>query len=106
MKPTKRGSNFVHVGVDVKLLPVPGKASLWGTREPRIRHNDRQTPMAAYWRALKMNSLLNMALPWRIQDQHGLPELQKRIARAAVRTNKLTPTLDEIYERVVYKKED
>jgi len=106
MKPTKRGSNFVHVGVDVKLLPVPGKASLWGTIEPRIRHNDRQSPMAAYWRALKMNSLLNMALPWRIQDQHGLPELQKRIARAAVRTNKLTPTLDEIYEGMVYKKED
>ena len=103
---TRRGSNFVHVGIDVKLFPVPGKLSLWGGREPRIRHNGRKSPMAAYWKAIKMNCLLNMPLPWRIKDQHGLPELQKRIARAILLRDSAPLTLDSLYEDMVYKKKE
>ena len=72
--------------------------------------------MAAYWRAVKLNSFLNMPFPWQIKSTHGLPELQKRIARAtliaeaakAKRKTKypfLRCTLDEAYEAMVYKKE-
>ena len=104
VRPTKRGSNFVHVGVDVKMYPVPRVWSLRGSRRPTFRHNDRQSPSAAYWRAIVKNSLLNMALPWRIKDQHSLPELQKRIARAN-KKDSLAPTLDEIYEERVYRKD-
>mmetsp|Transcript_32179 Transcript_32179/g.67634 ORF Transcript_32179/g.67634 Transcript_32179/m.67634 type:complete len:860 (+) Transcript_32179:190-2769(+) len=114
MKTTSRGSNFVHVGIDVKLYPVPGVVSPYGSRYPRLRYNDRQSAMCAYWRAIKMNSFLNMPFPWQIRHKHGLPELQKRIARAILvaetaKTTKipfLRSTLDEAYEAMVYKKED
>ena len=113
-KLTKRGSNFVHVGIDVKLYSVPGLASLWGGRYPRFRYNDRQSAIAAYWRAIKLNSLVNMPFPWQVKNMHGLPELQKRIARAILITEEakvarnpfLRRTLDEVYEDMVYKKED
>ena len=113
-KPTKRGSNFVHVGIDVKLYAVPGSASLWGSRYPRFHYNERQTPEKAYWHAIKLNSFLNMAAPWRIKTVHGLPELQKRIARAklvaeAAKRQKypfLKSTLDEAYEAMVYKRKE
>ncbi|KAL7543167.1 hypothetical protein ACHAXR_012860 [Thalassiosira sp. AJA248-18] len=114
VKPTSRGSNFVHVGIDVKLYSVPGSASLWGSRYPRFHYNKRLSGKAAYWNALKMNALLNMPFPWQMKDKHGLPELQKRIERAIVvaeaakttTTKKpyLRSTLDEAYEAMVYKK--
>ena len=112
MKPTSRGSNFVHVGMDVKLYAVPGPASLWGSRYPRFRYNGRTTPAEAYWRAIKLNCFLNMAVPWRIKSVHALPELQKRIARAKLVAKAakrreypfLRCTLDEAYEAMVYKK--
>jgi predicted lipase len=117
---TKRGSNFVHVGIDVKLYAVPGAASLRGSRYPRFHYNDRQSPMAAYWRAIKLNSFLNMPLPWLIKTKHGLPELQDRIARAILvaerearqetsqRTKNpyLISTLDEAYEAMVHKNQN
>jgi hypothetical protein len=113
VKPTKRGSQFVHVGIDVKLYPVPGKVSVWGSRYPRFHYNEQQSPLAAYWRALKLNSLLNMPFPWLIKNKHGLPELQARIARAilvaeSAETRKypfLRKTLDEAYEAMVHKKD-
>ncbi len=112
LTPTKRGSTFVHVGIDVKLYPVPGELSLCGSRYPKIHYNDRQLGMSAYMRALKMNTLLNMPLPWRIKHVHSLPQLQKRIARAilvaeAAKTTKnpfLRSTLDEAYEAMVHNK--
>ena len=115
---TKRGSNFVHVGIDVKLYAVPGAASLRGSRYPRFHYNDRQSPMAAYWRAIKLNSFLNMPLPWLVKTKHGLPELQDRIARAILvayatqetsqRTKNpyLISTLDEAYEAMVHKNQN
>lgn len=101
----------MHVGIDVKLYSVPGAASLFGSRYPRFRYNDRQPPSKAYWTAIKFNSLLNMPFPWQIKEKHGLPELQKRIARAILvaevaKTRKnpyLRVTLDEAYEAMVYK---
>ena len=113
-KPTHRGSSFCHVGIDVKLYSVPDGCSLWGSRYPRFYYNRRTSGKAAYWRAIKLNSLLNTTWPWRIKDMHGLPELQKRIARAILvseRTDKnsstknpyLRCTLDEAYEAMVYK---
>ncbi|KAL9180213.1 hypothetical protein ACHAXT_008183 [Thalassiosira profunda] len=118
-KITKRGSNFVHVGVDVKLYSVPGSISLWGSRYPYFRYNHRQSALAAYLRAIRLNSLLNMPFPWLIKDKHGLPELQKRIARATLvaedteradsQSSKkpfLRSTLDEAYEAMVHDTKD
>ena len=112
--PTKRGSSFVHVGIDVKLYPVPGKLSVCGSRYPRIRYNERQSVMPAIWKAIRMNCLLNMAAPWKIKHAHSLPQLQKRIARALLvaETAKVTrnpflrSTLDEAYEAMVYSKKE
>lgn len=113
MKPTRRGSNFTHVGVDIKLYPAPGSLSCLGSKFPRIRHNDRQTSVSAYGRALWLNSFLNTTYPWAIKQIHGLEELQKRIARTILlgaspfsKNPFITKTLDEVYEATVYKKQD
>ncbi len=111
---TKRGSSFVHVGIDVKLYPVPGKLSLCGSRYPKIHYNERQTAIRAYLRALRMNCFLNTPFPWRIKHVHSLPQLQKRIARAvlvaeaakATKNPFLRSTLDEAYENLVYSKKE
>ena len=111
LKPTKRGSRFVHVGIDVKLYPIPSFLSLRGNRHPHIHYNDRESAMGAYWTAIKNNTVLNMPFPWRIKHVHALPEHRKRLARAvskadADRATKLFlhRTLDEAYEAMVYKK--
>lgn len=115
VKPTKRGSSFVHVGLDVKLYTVPWKIFGYG-RYPRFHYNRREHGLKAYWRALKMNSLLNTTFPWKIQTKHGLPELQQRIARATLiaeaanlsltKNPFLRRTLDEAYEAMVYNKKE
>ena len=111
LKPTRRGSNFVHVGIDVKLY-----GTLRGSRYPRFYYNNRQSPGAAYWRAIKLNCFFNMPFPWQIKNKHGLPELQKRIKRASLvadmakkkkkKKNRFLlfrSTLDEAYEAMLYK---
>jgi hypothetical protein len=67
-------------------------------------------PIASYGRALKMNALINMPWPWKIRDKHSLPELQMRLKKALVESEKsnnalLKKTLDEAYDDLVHKKE-
>jgi hypothetical protein len=55
-----------------------------------------------------MNALLNMPLPWKIRDKHGLPELQMRLKRALTESEKakdpmLSKTLDEAYDHLVHR---
>jgi hypothetical protein len=111
LKPTKRGSRFVHVGIDVGLYPVSRFLSC--NRHPHIHYNDRESAMGAYWRALKNNAILKMPFPWRIKHVHALPEHRKRLARAVSKAEAdkatkpfLHSTLDEAYEAMVYKKGD
>mmetsp|Transcript_21193 Transcript_21193/g.43643 ORF Transcript_21193/g.43643 Transcript_21193/m.43643 type:complete len:417 (-) Transcript_21193:1630-2880(-) len=104
---SRRGATFVHVGVDVKLFPPAGVASLCGSRPPHVRYNKKEPVLASYMRAIKMNSLLNMPFPWQIKSNHALPELQKRLKRAveiSERTSNpvIHKTLDEVYESLVY----
>jgi hypothetical protein len=110
LKPTKRGSRFVHVGIDVKLYPRPRFWSPCGNRHPRIHYNDRESAMGAYWTAIKNNAILNMPFPWRIKHVHALPEHRKRLARAVSKADtdktkkpSLQGTLDDAYEFLVYK---
>ncbi len=114
VKMTRRGSPYVHVGVDVKLYPVPGTVSCLGSRSPRFVYNERLPPAKAYFKALRMNCLLNMTWPWRIKHIHGLPELQKRLVLAVLMAKQaedsgrdplLHRTLDELYDELVYKKD-
>ena len=90
--------------------------TLRGSRYPRFYYNNRQSPGAAYWRAIKLNCFFNMPFPWQIKNKHGLPELQKRIKRASLvadmakKTKKkknrfllFRSTLDEAYEAMLYK---
>ena len=117
LKPTLRGSRFVHVGIDVKLHPVRFINS--GYRHPQLHWNAREEPLRAYWRALRNNVFLKTPLPWRIKYFHSIPEYRKRLARADLkakvdgpsrwyrrRSKTLTPflhsTLDEAYEHLVY----
>jgi len=107
-RPSKRGSTFVHLGIDVKIYPVP-KCCECFSKPPRFRYNDDQKPAASYWRALKMNALINMSWPWKIRDKHSLPELQKRLKKALTESEKskntwLQKTLDEAYDDLVHKK--
>lgn len=46
LKPTLRGSRFVHVGIDVKLHPVRFVNSAY--RHPQIHWNAREEPLRAY----------------------------------------------------------
>ena len=114
VKMTKRGSSYCHVGVDVKMYPVPGAVTCRGSRSPRFRYNERLSPGKAYLRALRMNCLINMTWPWRIQAIHALPELQKRLVMAVQMAKQaedsgrdplLHRTLDELYDELVYKKD-
>jgi len=115
-KITPRGSMFVHVGIDVKLYPATTMISLFGTRYPRFRYNKEQSPVASYWRAITLNTFLNMPfpLPSRIRNTHSLTELQKRIARLmkildseSLSNNTKHPylnlTLDEAYQKMVHQ---
>ena len=57
-----------------------------------------------------MNALINMPWPWKIRDKHGLPELQMRLKKALIESEKsknqlLKKTLDEAYDLLVYGKE-
>lgn len=57
-----------------------------------------------------MNALINMPWPWKIRDKHGLPELQMRLKKALVESEKsknalLKKTLDEAYDDLVHQKE-
>ena len=115
LKPTKRGSRLVHVGIDVKLYPAPRFVSFRGNRHPHIHYTDQESAMGAYWRALKNNVILIMPFPWRIKRLHALPEHRKRLARAMskaeadkVKATKpfLHSTLDEAYDAMVYRKGD
>ena len=98
----------MHLGIDVKIYPVP-KCCECFSKPPRFRYNDDQKPVASYWRALKMNALINMSWPWKIRDKHSLPELQKRLKKALTESEKskntwLQKTLDEAYDDLVHKK--
>jgi len=108
IKITKRGSPFVPLGIDVKLYPVRGQVSCWGSRSPCFKYNKKLSPVKAYFAALKQNALLNTTWPWNIQPTHGLPELQKRLVIAVqVAKNTEDPllhkTLDELYDELVFK---
>ena len=90
--------------------------SLFGSRYPRIRYNKEQSPLAAYWRAITLNTFLNMPfpLPSRMKSTHSLPELQKRIAKLMkiieseslsndTKHPYLNLTLDEAYQKMVHQ---
>ncbi|KAL7491747.1 hypothetical protein ACHAWT_001050 [Skeletonema menzelii] len=108
VKTSRRGSTYVHVGVDVKLYPVPGQVSCCGSRSPGFKYNRKLPPVKAYFDALKKNCFLNMTWPHKIQPTHALPELQKRLVMAVqVAKNKEDPllhkTLDELYDELAFK---
>ena len=109
VKTSKRGSTYTHVGVDVKLYPVPGQVSCRGSRSPFFKYNRKLPPGKAYSEALKKNCFLNMTWPWKIQPTHALPELQKRLVQAVqlakdTEDHLLHKTLDELYDELAFEK--
>ena len=108
VKTTRRGTPYAHVGVDVKLYPVPGKISCRGSRSPVFKYNKELPGVKAYFDGLRKNALLNTTWPWKMRQMHTLPELQDRLAMAVqmardTEDDLLHKNLDELYDELVFK---
>jgi len=104
--PSRRGSKFVHVGVEIW---VPRKfltLSCLQSHLPAIHYPPKEGWVKSYWRALRTSGLFNMPWPWRIKIVHSLDEHKRRLLRAKRACDKHTDhlankSLDEVYQLLV-----
>jgi len=110
MKPTKTGSMYQHVGVAVK-LPVVNFLNRYACVNKRMKlfgYVPEEGFFKSYYRALKNNYILNLALPWKITESHTLDEMHERVLFwKAVRDKGHDPflnrSIDDIYDHIVFK---
>lgn len=99
---TKRGSQFRHVGLGIKVRPV----SRWTCRpwQPKIGYTGRESRWRSYRRALARNVLWHAPWMWQIPRMHSLAELQQRIMEGRVQApaslQLLQKSIEELYAQL------
>jgi hypothetical protein len=96
---SQRGSAFRHVGIDIKIPPVP--ILCFRKWNPEITYIGNEGFWASYCRGIARNFLLKMPFPWQIPRMHTLTELQGRIlegrSRMGDKGKLLQKTVEELY---------
>mmetsp|Transcript_6367 Transcript_6367/g.9002 ORF Transcript_6367/g.9002 Transcript_6367/m.9002 type:complete len:649 (+) Transcript_6367:3-1949(+) len=104
--PSKRGSTYVHVGVEIWVPRRMLTFSYCQSYLPKIHYPPKEGWIKSYWRALRTSGLFNMPWPWRIKIVHSLDEHKRRLNRAKGACDKHTDhlankSLDEVYQLLV-----
>ncbi|GKY91909.1 hypothetical protein MPSEU_000162500 [Mayamaea pseudoterrestris] len=90
MTVTKRGSNYRHVGIGIRIPRVPRPINLpfgnvyrrrW---KPSVYYIGKEGFWASYCRGISRNALLNAPWFWQTQRMHTIMEMLKRLTEGSV----------------------
>jgi len=101
--PTSRGSKFRHVGIGVRVKPVPKIFKRWRGWKPRVAYVGAEGSCESYFRGLGNFALFHTTWPWKMSRMHTLAELQGRVMEGAEGEDDsafeyLNKTISELYE--------
>ena len=84
--PTKRGSQYRHVGIGVRIKAPPIFFKRCRKYRPYLFYVGDEGACLAYWRnGIRNNVLFNTTWPWRMKQMHTLAEMQYRMMEASER---------------------
>lgn len=100
-RPGKSGSRFTHVGIAVRVKPVPHVFQKFRTWKPEVFYVGEEGWFMSYCRAINRSFLLNMSI--NPPKMHTLAELQKRLMDGSIVQHEesfehLQKSIDSLYD--------